>query len=121
MGQCTTKYERVRGSQPLGDRESRSHARPWVLVVESTLLGPGFQIEPLLVACGDKAPLIALEVRSGLKLDQVGLEFSNVCIVKTLRPTREDGSRYPSAQQFHSSLVEARKVLGNAWAAATTR
>ncbi len=83
-------------------------------MVDSTLLGPGFQIEPLLVACGDKAPLIALEVRSGLKLDQVGLEFSNVGIVKTLTPTREDGSRYPSAQQFHSSLVEARKVLGNA-------
>lgn len=91
---------------------ARPTDRPWVLMVDSTLLGPMFQLGPLLVACGARTPLLAMDIRSGLKLEQVGLEFSNVGIIKTLSPEGLDTDRYMDAEQFHESLVSARKRLG---------
>ena len=86
--------------------------RPWILMVDNTLLGPVFKMGPLLAACGEKKPMLALEVRSGLKLDQAGLEFTNVGIVKTLSPDVLDKSQQLDAAKFRQGLVSARKRLG---------
>ena len=91
---------------------ARPTDRPWVLMVDNTLLGPMFQLGPVLAACGERQPILVMEIRSGLKLEQVGLEFSNVGIIKTLSPEGLDTGRYMDAEQFHKSLVSARKRLG---------
>lgn len=91
---------------------ARPADRPWLLLLDTTLLGPLFQIGPFLDACGERTPLLVLEIRSGLKLDQVGLEYSNVGIVRIL--TREDPDTRPvDAGQFKLALLSARKVLGS--------
>ena len=94
--------------------EARPSDRPWILILDTTLIGPIFQLEPLLMACGEKKPLLVLEIRSGLKLEQVGLEFSNVGIVKTLSPEELDDNRYLSANQFHRALAFSRGKMGTA-------
>ncbi len=88
--------------------------RPWVLMLDTTLIGPIFQLEPLLMACGEKKPVLVLEIRSGLKLEQVGLEFSNVGIIKTLSPEELDDNRYLNANQFHLALAFSRGKMGTA-------
>ena len=93
---------------------TRAVDHPWILLVDTTLLGPMFHLGPLLDACGEKKPILVLEIRSGLKLDQVGLEFSNVGIIRTLTPEDLDTNRYPDAKQFHQTLKGNRKILGNA-------
>ncbi len=87
--------------------------RPWLLVLDTTLLGPTFDIGSLLSACGEKKPLLVLEIRSGLKLDQVGLEFSNVGVIRIFTPDDLDKSRYPDADRFRTLLSDTRKVLGS--------
>ncbi|MGB5735684.1 MAG: hypothetical protein WBM40_14715 [Thiohalocapsa sp.] len=94
--------------------KSRPADRPWILMLDTTMLGPYFDAAPLLAGCQDNKPLLVLEVRSGLKLDQVGLEFSNVGIIKSLTPYDLDSSRYPDAKELHEILSWSRKVLGTA-------
>ncbi|EEB79589.1 hypothetical protein GPB2148_2521 [marine gamma proteobacterium HTCC2148] len=92
--------------------ESRPSDRPWVLVVDSTLLGAAFDMMALLAAMGDRSPVMAVEVRSGLKLDQVGLEFANVGLVKVFGCTHADSEQSTIASEFVQALASARKVLG---------
>ena len=92
----------------------RPSDRPWVLMLDTTLIGPIFQLEPLLMACGEKKPVLVLEIRSGLKLEQVGLEFSNVGIIKTLSPEELDDNRHVNANQFHRALAFSRGKMGTA-------
>ena len=94
--------------------ENRPSDRPWILILDTTLIGPIFQLEPLLKACGENKPLLVLEIRSGLKLEQAGLEFSNVGIVKTLSPKDLDDNRYLDASQFHRALAFCRGKMGTA-------
>ncbi len=93
--------------------ESRPADRPWILAVDTTLLGPIFDPGPLLSTFGDRKPLLVLEIRSGLKLDQVGLEFSNVGVVRIFTPHDLDTDRYPAAGRFRAMLTDLRKLLGS--------
>ncbi len=86
---------------------------PWILLLDTTLLGPLVQMGPLLQAFGERAPVLVLELRSGLKLDQVGLEFSNVGILRVLTPESQDQQHGLDATQFHEQLRITRNVLGN--------
>ncbi len=97
--------------QALADRPG---GRPWILMLDTTLIGPIFQIAPLLNACGEKKPVLVLEIRSGLKLDQLGLEFSNVGIIKTLSSKELDDNRYVNAKDFHRDLAFSRGKMGTA-------
>ncbi|MBF0213194.1 MAG: hypothetical protein HQM00_06475 [Magnetococcales bacterium] len=92
--------------------EARPVDRPWILMVDSTLLGATFDLEALLLACGSRWPLLALELRSGVKLDQHGLEFSNIGIVKIATHPELDVSKYPSAKAFRDKLGLNRMVMG---------
>jgi hypothetical protein len=92
--------------------DARPSDLPWILILDTTLIGPIFQLEHLLMACGEKKPLLVLEIRSGLKLEQMGLEFSNVGIVKTLSSDELDDNRYMNANQFHRALTFSRGKMG---------
>ena len=65
------------------------------------------------MACGEKKPLLVLKIRSGLKLEQVGWEFSNVGIVKTLSSEEFDDNRHVNANQFHRALAFSRVKNGH--------
>lgn len=106
-----TVVDPTRLMQALADRPAD---RPWVLMLDTTLIGPIFQVEPLLKACGQKKPVLVLEVRSGLKLDQLGLEFSNVGLIKTRSPKEFDDKRYLNAKHFHRDLAFSRGKMGTA-------
>lgn len=97
----------------LGALAQRPADRPWVLILDVTLLGPTFDVGVLLAACKDRKPVAVLEIRSGLKLDQVGLEFSNVGVVKVWTPEGLDVEAYPVVARLNALLVNKRKLLGN--------
>ncbi|MFC1776405.1 hypothetical protein ACFL3I_03575 [Pseudomonadota bacterium] len=90
----------------------RPENRPWILMVDTTLLGPLCELEPVLAACGEKKPVLVMEIRSGLKLEQVGLEFSNVGIIKILTPADLDTTDYMDAKQLHKALSFSRGKMG---------
>ncbi|MBF0455436.1 MAG: hypothetical protein HQL72_11550 [Magnetococcales bacterium] len=92
----------------------RPEDRPWILIIDSTLLGCEFDLELFLTACGSHRPVLALDIRSGLKLDQSGLEFSNVGLVKICTHQDLQQPRYPTAEQFHSRMEINRSILGTA-------
>ena len=82
------------------------------MILDTTLIGPIFQLEHLLMACGEKKPFLVLKIRSALKLEQVGWEFSNVGIVKTLSSEEFDDNRHVNANQFHRALAFSRVKMG---------
>ena len=62
---------------------------PILIVLDTTLLGAQFPLEELLEGLvGSKAPTL-ITVRSGMRLDQAGLELANVGIVSVYRPESE--------------------------------
>jgi hypothetical protein len=60
---------------------SAAAALPSVLVLDSTLCGDRWPIVELLRGFGDAGPELVIDLRSGLKLDQQGLELANLGIV----------------------------------------
>lgn len=87
--------------------------RPLALVLDTSLLGPVFRMEDLLAALASSCPLLAIELRSGLKLDQEGLELSNVGITRLF--TREGPpAGMHGVEKWHRHLRSARKIFGNA-------
>lgn len=93
--------------------QARPADRPWILMTDSTLLGATFDLGEFLTACGNRRPLLALDVRSGLKLDQHGLEFSNLGMVRICTHRDLDETRHPSAERFRERLTRNRAVLGS--------
>ncbi|MBF0261117.1 MAG: hypothetical protein HQL97_04640 [Magnetococcales bacterium] len=92
--------------------QARPADRPWILMTDSTLLGATFDLGEFLRACGDRWPLLAVDLRSGLKLDQHGLEFANLGMVGiSTHPDLDE--RYPSAERFKKRLTLNRSVLGS--------
>jgi hypothetical protein len=91
---------------------TRPRHRPWILMVDTTLLGPLFDAGALLVTLAEHKPLLMLEIRSGLKLEQVGLEFSNVGVIRVLSPETLDSKQYPDAKKFQQKLAFSRGKMG---------
>jgi hypothetical protein len=65
---------------------------PSLVIVDSTLVGPCFDLDPLLpqqLNCSE-AGHILVRMSSGLKLDQAGLELANVGLVSVYRRADQD-------------------------------
>jgi hypothetical protein len=93
--------------------QKRPQDRPLALVMDTTLLGSLFRMEDLLATIGPSCPLLAIEVRSGLKLDQEGLELSNAGIVRLFgREGKQD--EIFAVERWHRHMRSARKIFGNA-------
>jgi hypothetical protein len=81
---------------------------PPVVVVDSTLVGPALPM-PNILAEAPGLPLV-VQISSGLKLDQAGLELANVGIVSLYAP---DANRALLVDAFER-LVRVRRLTGTA-------
>ena len=83
---------------------------PRLVIVDTSLSGPAFSMDTLLPAFGDRLPWMVAFVRSGLKLDQEGLELSNVGVVNLFVP---DGDASPvSLERLRDQLIVHRGISG---------
>lgn len=90
----------------------RPAGRPWVLLLDTTLLGPLFELPPLLELLAHHPPMLVIDIRSGLKLDQVGLEYANAGVIQTYSPRSAGDDAKSAAELFQRQLRSFRKVLG---------
>lgn len=86
--------------------------RPLAVILDTSLLGPMTRLGELLPLLGRGCPLLMVELRSGLKLDQEGLELANVGIVRLF--TRAGEAALAPAERWRRRLRDARKIMGNA-------
>jgi hypothetical protein len=90
------------------DAWRRRPARPSVLVVDPTLVGPTFPLDELLAALHDSPPKLLAVAASGSKLEQQGLELCNVGLLSIYSRA---GST-PSAPRVGGYLRKLRSSLG---------
>lgn len=90
----------------------RSASRTPVIVVDTTLASPAWPTTAFLNALVSPsgAPLV-LEVRSGLKLDQQGLEISNLGVVDIFQHDRALNPAL-TAQRVEDTIKAARSITG---------
>jgi hypothetical protein len=82
---------------------------PSLVIVDSTLVGPCFDLDPLLpqqLTCSEAGHLL-VRMSSGLKLDQAGLELANVGLVSLYRRANQDFAIDPAEK-----LKKARTLTG---------
>ncbi|MEZ0107467.1 hypothetical protein ABH920_001459 [Catenulispora sp. EB89] len=89
---------------------ARGAGRPRCVVFDTTLSSFTWPSRKVLEALRDGDPLLVVELRSGLKLDQQGLELGNLGLV-TVHSVDEDAGT-PSAEQFAGHLRMSRAVTG---------
>lgn len=83
---------------------------PGLAILDTTLTGPFFPIDELIEPLGgDDAPIV-ITFRSGLKLDQAGLEMVNVGIVSVYRHRTKLASTHVDVA---AQLRHLRTVLGS--------
>ncbi|MEV4577354.1 hypothetical protein AB0K16_29345 [Nonomuraea jabiensis] len=91
---------------------ARSPRRTRVLVFDTTLASFTWPSARVLESLHDGSPLLVIEVRSGLKLDQQGLELANLGIVSIYSCHEDEGT--PTAEQFGQYLRLIRSITGTA-------
>jgi hypothetical protein len=82
---------------------------PSLVIVDSTLVGPCFDLDPLLpqqLTCSEAGHLL-VRMSSGLKLDQAGLELANVGLVSLYRRAEQEFTADPAEK-----LKKARTLTG---------
>jgi hypothetical protein len=84
-------------------------AGPALVILDTTLTGPLFPIDDLLQRLGGERAPIVITFRSGLKLDQAGLELVNVGIVSIYR---HRSTLQAAPGDVGSELRHLRTVLG---------
>ena len=88
---------------------ARPSGGPGLVVVDSTLVSPLWPMERFVEAVGDPGVLV-VEVRSGLKLDQRGLELGNLGVASLY--SRRDDPVLPPAGDLAAYLRKMRTVTG---------
>jgi hypothetical protein len=88
----------------------RRQGRPGLVVVDSTLVSPAWPMERLVEELGGAPGLLLAEVRSGLKLDQRGLELGNLGVVSLY--SRRDDPALPPTGDLATYLRKMRTVNG---------
>ena len=83
---------------------------PRVVIIDITLVGTHFPLLDFLAGFKEQPPWMVLSVRSGLKLDQQGLELASVGCVDIFVPINK--SVPVSAADAHERLAAARTVFG---------
>lgn len=88
----------------------RSADRPCVVVVDTSLVGDAFPMHRLCRELGPTPPAMVVQIRSGLKLDQAGLELGNVGLVNLFMPATD--ANHVLLARVADSLRQARTTLG---------
>jgi hypothetical protein len=84
-------------------------ANPSLIVLDTTLTGPAFPLNRLLEPLAGEAAPVVINIRSGLKLDQAGLELVNVGILSVYTHIATRASLLPD---IGAALRHLRTVLG---------
>ena len=85
---------------------------PRVVIVDTSLTAHTFGPEDLTAVFGDTPPWLVVFIRSGLKLDQQGLELSNVGVVNLFLP--DGGGKKINKDGLKQKLTVNRAVTGGA-------
>jgi hypothetical protein len=88
----------------------RPENRPCIIVLDTSLVGDSFPVEAFCHQLSDHPPRLVINIRSGLKLDQNGLELSNLGLMTLLTPNLE-GHR-ERLSQLGNSLRIVRTTFG---------
>ncbi|MEU8234529.1 hypothetical protein AB0C12_33490 [Actinoplanes sp. NPDC048967] len=87
-------------------------ARPRIIVVDTTLVSPLWPTRAVLAGLAGLGDVLVVELRSGLKLDQQGLELANLGIAEIYSPAGPAPSAVPSHQQLAETMRLARATTG---------
>lgn len=92
--------------------------RPQAIILDTTLVNQTFSMQAFLEQLGEHPPRLVIQVRSGMKLDQQGLELSNVGLLSVYTPMlswHQPGAAAvvpTSALQAGRFLSHARQMMG---------
>lgn len=81
------------------------------IIIDTTLVGNTFPLEFFLNSLSQLPHTIIVHFHSGLKLDQQGLEFSNVGLLSVYTPI--DDNLCPSATRICEYLRKVRTIVGS--------
>ncbi|MDZ4866702.1 MAG: hypothetical protein SGI91_05220 [Alphaproteobacteria bacterium] len=84
-------------------------ADPSLIILDTTLTGPTFPLNRLLEPLAGEATPVVINIRSGLKLDQAGLELVNVGILSVYTHIATRAALLPD---IGAALRHLRTVLG---------
>lgn len=90
--------------------KQRDTDRACMVVVDTSLTGDVFPLHRLCTDTGPKPPALVVHLSSGLKLDQEGLELSNVGLVTLYMP--DDEKNATLLDRVAESLRQARTTMG---------
>lgn len=89
-----------------------THPEKYIVVLDTTLSGELFQLSNILRAFTPK-PALVVQVCSGLKLHQQGLELSNLGLLSCYFPVEvSDNERSPLAQRISNEISILKNVQG---------
>ena len=88
----------------------RPKGRSAVIVLDTSLSGDAFPLERFCALLKDNPPSLIVNIRSGLKLDQLGLEFSNLGLMTLWAPATEATTK--SLKSVAESLRVTRTTFG---------
>ena len=93
-----------------------ANARPCTIIVDASLNAGTFPIERLCLELAPNPPAMVILIRSGLKLDQEGLELSNAGLLNLWMPSDADSTNDPKNakrfDQFTDTLEVSRTTIG---------
>ncbi|MBL4748524.1 MAG: hypothetical protein JKY17_07120 [Magnetovibrio sp.] len=89
----------------------RPHGQPCVIVFDTSLVGDTFPLERFCRMLKDNPPSLVVNIRSGLKLDQQGLELSNLGLMTLWCPDFEDHRLH--LKQIANNLQVSRATFGS--------
>lgn len=84
--------------------------RPAMIVVDTSLTGDAYPVAELCARLGSNPPVAVVQVASGLKLDQQGLELANAGLVNVYVPDAEDAAE--RLARLSENLKVARTTFG---------
>lgn len=84
--------------------------RPAMIVIDTSLTGDAYPIAELCARLGPHPPVAVVQVASGLKLDQQGLELANAGLVNVYVPDAEDAAK--RLARLSENLKIARTTFG---------
>jgi len=90
--------------------KQRDVERTCMVVVDTSLTGDAFPLHRLCTDTGPRPPALVVHLSSGLKLDQEGLELSNVGLVTLYMPDDENNASL--LNRVAESLRQARTTMG---------
>ncbi len=90
--------------------QRRTAKRPCTIVIDASLSGLVFPVEKLCRSLRADPPAMIIIIRSGLKLDQQGLELANAGLVNVWMPNTPNALK--RLDRFESRLKITRTTLG---------